>query len=61
MAVASVDIVGAFPDEIQVWTVMAAAPFSAAPHAAAAQALVELLASPSALTLYQAQGMKATV
>ena len=60
MAVAGVDIVGAFPDEIQVWTVMAAAPFSAAPHAAA-QALVELLASPSALALYQAQGMKATV
>ena len=59
MAVAGVDIVGAFPDEIQVWTVMAAAPFSDAPHAAAAQALVDFLASPAALAAFRATGMEA--
>jgi len=40
MAVAGVDIAGAFPDEIQVWTVMAAAPFNETQHAALAHALV---------------------
>ena len=40
---------------------MATAPFNETQHAMQAQALVELLASPSALALYQAHGMKATV
>jgi molybdate transport system substrate-binding protein len=59
VAVNGVDIVGPFPEEIQVWTVMAAAPFSDAPNAAAAGALVEFLASPAALAAFCAKGMEA--
>jgi len=59
VAVFGVDIVGPFPEEIQVWTVMAAAPFSDAPNAAAAGALVEFLASPAALAAFCAKGMEA--
>lgn len=59
VAVPGVDIIGPFPEEIQVWTVMAAAPFSDAPNAAAAAALVEFLASPEALAAFCAKGMEA--
>jgi ABC-type Fe3+ transport system substrate-binding protein len=38
---------------------MAAAPFSDAPHAAAAQALVDFLASPAALAAFRVTGMEA--
>ncbi len=58
LAVPGVDIVGPFPDEIQVWTVMAAAPFSDAPHATAAKELVDFLASPAALRVYRTKGME---
>jgi molybdate transport system substrate-binding protein len=59
VAIPGLDIVGSFPAEIQVYTVLAAAPFSGTPHAEAATALVEFLASPAAISVYQAKGMEA--
>ena len=58
-AVAGIDIVGPFPAEVQVYTDMAAATFTSAPHAAAAQALLEFLASPAARRIYADKGMEA--
>lgn len=58
-AVAGIDIVGPFPPELQVYTVMAAAAFAEAPQADAARAFVEFLASPAALAVFCAQGMEA--
>ncbi len=59
VVVPGVEIVGPFPEAVQVYTVLAAAPFSDAPHAAAAQALVDFLASPAALRHFCAKGLEA--
>jgi molybdate transport system substrate-binding protein len=59
VVVPGVAIVGPFPRAVQVYTVMAAAPFSEAPHATLAKALVEFLASPAALGVYRDKGMEA--
>ena len=45
--------------EVQVYTDMAAATFCGTPHAAAAQALLEFLASPQARKVYIDKGMEA--
>jgi molybdate transport system substrate-binding protein len=57
-AVSGVDVVGPFPPEVQIYTDLAAAAFINAPHAAAAKALVEFLASPAALKVYRDKGME---
>jgi molybdate transport system substrate-binding protein len=58
-AVAGIDVVGPFPAEVQVYTDMAAATFCNAPHAAAAQALLDFLDSPQARKVYIDKGMEA--
>jgi len=59
VAVPGLDIAGPFPAEVQIYTVLAAARFADTRHAAAAQALVDFLATPAALQTFQATGMEA--
>lgn len=59
VAVRGVELVGPFPEELQVYTVLAAAPFADAPQAAAARAFVDFLAAPAALEQYRRNGMEA--
>ncbi len=58
MVVAGVDIVGSFPAELNNITVFAAAVLSSSTKAAAAQELVDFLASPDTIALLRSKGFE---
>lgn len=58
LAVEGVDFAGPFPDALQLYTIFSAGVGAAASDRAAATALVEALAAPSAAALFKAQGLE---
>ena len=58
LAVPGVELVGPLPQELQSISVVTAGIFAGTPHAAAAKALIDFLATPAAMRVFRAKGLE---